>query len=177
MVSVLEHEYEYSKTVVFNLEYTYPWGQGTQKFSRGTSIGSFKKNQCQRLYSYTCFPRLIYQKKCLCSEFFPTTLSKSSSYLKSYQMHLHGLENPLWHKGTTLERVTPESPMSAVSEPTTGWDSALLLNRENSGKSPYLISFRKKRYFHIYLSWKMKLNFSWASDLSDWFGNNYFQII
>lgn len=90
LVSVLQHEYEYSKTRFFKLEYIYSLAHTSMENMKGIGIYS-----CS---SHTCFPRLICQEKKKKACALKASFSKKSYLIESHQMHFPGLETPLWYR-------------------------------------------------------------------------------
>lgn len=128
VLSVCEHECKCPKTIVFRLGYTYP--EGTQRLSSSISMENFKGINVYIHNSHKYTFQNWSARKSACALSSATILSKQSSNLKFYQMHLPGMETSLEHstdKGTTIERLTPERvprEQSSNSFRTTGGSSA-----------------------------------------------------
>lgn len=148
-MSVLEHEYEYSKTVVFNLEYTYPGGY-TKIFQRYKHWGALR-NQCQRpqlthVLSKTDLPEKVLVLWVVSFQQQLFLLERKLSYLKILPNASSWIGNT-----SVAQRDNPRKTFlrgsneraAAVSEPTTGWSSAYYLIWGKLREVPILHFFYK----------------------------------
>lgn len=147
VLSVLEHEDEYSKTAVFRLGYTYSW-----RYSKTSQ--SYKHGEKESMLTSTINSHMLFKTnlptKGLLALSFPAILSKQSFQLdkilpnaSSWAGKFSGAQN----KGTTTERLPPESVswvQSSKSFKTTRGSSACVFTWKQLGASCYAISFRSE---------------------------------
>lgn len=168
-MSVLQHEYEYSKKRFFKLEYIYSWAC-TQEFFRAQAWRTWR-NQClylqfSHMLSKTDLPGE--KKKNACA--LKASFSKKSYLTESHRMHFPGLQNPQWYRRRDNSRNTYflHSPMRAErqqlqDQPLDG-NTQITVSVISSG--PHLShkwsGCQRDVHLHIGLSWKKKKpDFSW----------------
>ena len=114
LVSVLQYEYEYSKTRFFKLEYIYSWAC-MQEFFRAQAWRTWRESVSKPAVLTHAFQDWSAREKKKNACALKASFSKKSYLTESHQMHIPGLETPQWYRCRDNSRNTYflYSPMKA----------------------------------------------------------------